>query len=446
MMQTSPMRLQIGPMRANRRRASTLLLVLTFGILLSILAMAILKASFHNFRMADRSLRWAQAMTVAEAGVESAVHSLAWSGDWVGWDNDGGQYWKQGTLHDHQGEAMGDYRVTVIDPESEQPLVRATGYVPSMDNPIVRRTVQVEVFAAERSFFEWGIYSYGDMQFDQGFWADSYDSRQGVYPGRGNGNSKAHVGGGVGVNASLAGNTAGGDPSVVNGNLQVGGTITFVGSAIEITGETIQGDAGSPPPPFPDEALAEAQANNNNDQIQIYNRYGTLIQTGLSGTELLSGGSIVASEARIVMPPGTYYLSRIEMGRDCRIEVSPAGPVTVFLDPGTADFGVVLGQRCFVNGGGATNDAHNFQVFQTGGKINFSQSLTMYAAWYAPNSPITTAQDFDIYGAIVVDGLWFSQLEAANGYGFHYDESLGRPKPAEHALVRSWVEMPPQDN
>jgi hypothetical protein len=46
----------------------------------------------------------------------------------------------------------------------------------------------------------------------------------------------------------------------------------------------------------------------------------------------------------------------------------------------------------------------------------------------------------------LVDGLWFSQLEAANGYGFHYDESLGRPRPADHALVRSWVEMPPQDN
>lgn len=420
-----PVRLIFGATwpRPNRpQRGSVLALVLIFGLMLFALAASVVDTAVHQYRTAERSLKWSQALAVAEAGAEEAFHEIAWGGRiWAGWTPKDGGFEKTSPLVDHAGKHIGVYRVTVQNPDDLHPVVYSRGYIPSITHAEVKRSVRVDATRdTKRPFFEWGIYGYSDMDFGQDFYMDSWNSEtDGQYDALKK-HTYGNIGGATGVSALFSGSMAN-----VYGSIQIGGTtgnVAAQGANPEgQPNEVIENSPATLPPPFPDEELALARVVNDNFNINGMN--GNSSTAYDSATQTLNES--------VTLLPGTYHFKGINIspsggGIEC------SGEVVIYLE---GDW--IAGEVPHFNTLG--KKPSHLRVFQKSGNISWGNNPRFYGALYAPNTTLTgLGNNPQLYGALVVSSLVFDQ-----SLQVHYDESLGKPVLGDSATVSSWVEIPP---
>jgi hypothetical protein len=405
------------------------MLVLVMIPILALIGIYLFRSVQFQSHMAHESFRHQQAMAVAEAGVEDAIlrlnERLATSNRWYSTGASPVNF--QGSLTDRQGRTVGEYSVTIIEPRSDRPTVISRSFIPSATSPDSMRIVQVTTELPPPTC-DWGVFAYNSLSFDQDFVMDSYDSTVAPYDPL-NPGTNGDMGGGELVDAYY-------DRSTVLGDIQVGGTVSY-GGWLNVTGYIAEGEPGIPPPPYPDQALLDAKAVNNNASVEITELDGTPDSIGV-GTALVLG-----KEKIITFPPGDYFFTRIELGRDCVIRTDPAGPARIFIEaPSPGDMAIVLGQHCDVNVDPYSADPHTLWLYVKQGDIQIDQAGDIYGVVFAPDSDVQIDQNGAYYGAVVGSDV---HLDA--GGGFHYDESLGTGIPeVKGTLVTSWTEVLPNNN
>jgi len=368
-------------------------------------------------------------MAVAEAGVEDAISRLneylATSNRW--YTKGASPVSFSGVLNDRQGRRVGEYRVTILEPRSDRPTVISRSFIPNATNTQAMRIVEVTTEMPGPTC-DWGVYAFNNLTFDQEFHMDSYDSTVAPYDPL-NPGTNGDMGGSSVSDAYYS-------KATVLGDIQVGGTVTY-GGWLNVTGYVAEGEPGLPPPPYPDADLAAAKTTNNNANVEITLLDGTP-EPYVGGTELVLGRDRI-----ITFPPGDYFFTKIELGRDCVIRTDPAGPAKIYVEaPSSGDLAVFMGQRCDVNIDPYTADPHNFWLYIKQGDVQIDQVGDFYGVIFGPDSNIQIDQNGGYYGAVVGYDV---NIDA--GGGFHYDESLGTGEPeVKGTLVTSWTEVLPNND
>lgn len=411
------------------RSGSTLLWTLMLSTMLLLVFASSFKSTISQARVADRIHLHDQALALAEAGVESAMHELNnTENQWNSWTSAESGYLLEVTMQEHWGTQIGQFAVTVSNASSSNPIIESTGYVPSRSDPKAKRTVRVNTEGNEApSIFEWAFFSYDYLKLGTDYIIDSYNSANGPYPGAGNANSYGNVG--------AMGDADFGNNIDIYGSMEIGGDPP--GNDPNILGNDTEGNPNemilnsspTPPPPFPDDELAQVQASNDNGLITIDgNPFG-------GGTVLNTG-----SDAVIVMPPGNYYFTEIELGSFVDILVQPTGQVRIFINASSSgDFAINMGSDCNFNANTATPS--NLRFFVKQGKVEIQSDALVYACFFAPSSESVVQSNTTLYGAFVG-----GSVEVQSTCLLHYDESLGNPSgSAGGAIVKSWTEVSPSE-
>ena len=398
-----------------------MLLVLIFSTVLFLIVFSAMRLAQFKLRMVDRSHSYKQAMAVAEAGLEYAIHEI--NQNQVG---EGSSWAATQTVLNASADPVGQFEVTLATSGGDK-VIESTGYIPSVNSPDFRRTVRITIDGnTGPPYFEWAIYSEDYLGLGGDYLIDSYDSGAGPYPGPAAANSYANIG--AGGNGNFGGNIN------LNGSMQLGGTLesnspNVLGDDSEgNANQLITGDPPTPPPTFPDAELAAVQASNDNAQITI------------NGSPFGGGTSMVLVEAAtIVIPPGDYFFTNIQLGSDTVVRVEPPGEVRMYMESSSpAGYALELGS--YLNWNVNTALPTNFQFFIKQGLVEIQSNTTFYAGMYAPNSEVTIQSDTNYYGAVVG-----GTVELQSNENFHYDEALGSPSGfSGNVLVTSWVEVTPQ--
>lgn len=295
----------------STRSGCTLPTVMIMSLVIAIAGFHVLRTVVFESDMAHRSHYHQQALGLAKSGVEAGIFKLsqmllARSSPStsttlpISSAELNAPLTLTGNLSGPAKGKVGDYTVSITASVNNRRTIDSISYIPSFADSEFSRRVRVTV-EMPNSPCDWGIYSYSHMKFDQNFVMDSYDSTVGPYGVDGNVNTNGDIGGGEGVDAYY-------NYSTVNGDIQVGGSVTY-GGYLNVTGDVSENDPAIPPPPFPDDELAAAKLSNDNNQIHV---------DGVpfaGGTELKPD-----AEATITIPPGVYFFSSIILQRDSVIE------------------------------------------------------------------------------------------------------------------------------
>lgn len=429
-------------LRGTRRHTSgsVLLLVVIVSALVMLLSVSSLRLTSFGSRMNERSHNYHRALNLAEAGLERAINELNQGA--VGAMN----FSATETVTDHDGNAIGQFIVTIADIGSGVPVIESTGYIPSASNPSVSRTVRVNAQVnLGPAYFDWAIFSYEYLHFGTSYFINSFNSTEAHHPSEVDLPSHGQIGQHGFVNTYANIGTLG---SVnMGGNVHIYGSMEAAGAA-PTTMPTLHGDdaednanefiansSPTSPPPYPDDELTAAQGSNNNANIRIFKTQNGQEMAWNGGTDLT-----VASNRTIVMPPGVYYFTSIDLASNVEIVVSPPGAVKVFVRaPSAAASAIDIDSNSWVNANTAL--ARNFTFFVKQGTVEIASNAVIFAGLFAPDSDVVLQSNFDYYGAIVAGS--FSMATSQN---FHYDEALGDPAGAAGGvLVLSWVEVTPHE-
>lgn len=433
--------------RGHRRRGSTLVLATVVSIVVLVVAAASFRSALFQHRMAYRSSEYQLAIAVAEAGAERAMNELnrdsaQWGSPWA--TAGSGTYTIQENLNDHYGNPVGTYRARVEGVGTQTPLVRATGYIPALNDEALRRSVALEAEqnVTRSPFGDFGIYTNQTLSLSSNVIIN------------------ADIGTNNRVDLKLNSNVS------INGNVQIGGSISGLGgSNVNISGTQVTGAPGTPPPPYPDADHNIARTGNANGtgsidwtfeaaNIKYYNSSGNLAAIPFKDSskriiELSANNSRLEFTA-----PGDYYLGGLLFsGERHRVRVPANGQVRLFIDAGATGDPAIKSSKMVALNGGSVNGAHHssggwttnqepagdpakLSIFVKRGKIEFGQYSTVYAGIYAPTSEINSNQYTEMYG-VLIGGL----MNVNQYFRFHVANSLLGTGGGDGAFPRVWAEV-----
>jgi RHS repeat-associated protein len=297
--------------------------------------------------------------------------------------------------------------------------------------------------ALAQATFTYGLCACTTLQASNSLTTDGFDSTKGAPDGG--------LGGNVGANAAVSwstassiggtlwtpGNVTSSNPSIVRGDLHLGGTLgggatfTVDGNAFDVN--ALPGNAkvlgtvskvSSVATPcdctnvVPVASITAAHRASNNDNSTI----------GLPPTVAVGN-----NPARIDLPCGNYYLSQINAAQALTIAVhghtalyvdgnlNASGDLAVQMDPAATLDLFVAGTFNASNGLtlGSTSDPAHCRAYVAGATFNVSGSATMGCNVYAPEAQVSLANGSTTFGAI------FGKSIQANGNAtVHYDTSV----------------------
>jgi hypothetical protein len=418
------------------RRGGVMMVVLLLAAVITVAGAYTLRTVLYQAQAADHSYHYQQALAVAEAGLESALWEFNHTtGDtrWSGWESTEDGYSTSQSVTGPDGSAIGQFQVVVYDSETLAPVIESTGFIPDTANPDAKRRLRVVALRQrEPSFFDWGIFAYGNQRFAGGFDISSYDSIEGDYSTSPNQNHTYGNIGGLG-SAFFENGTD------VFGSVEVAGSITSPRKLVHGANVDGQNNAVLPfsnptePPPFPEDDFQDVKAVNDNNT-------GLIAPVGRNILEFydpaLKTLTINENNLTIKMRPGNYYFTKISLnGNSSAILVEPQGEVRIYLEGQPATNNVFyVNNTADMNANGRARD---FKIFIKSGQVYWENAGIIHAAIFAPNSDITVDNAFEMGGSmtgrnISVDG---------GGY-FVYDEDLGRPGfTNDGAVVAAWNEI-----
>lgn len=170
--------------------------VLLIAALTAIIASLLLTRSVQEQKLAARAQASDTAFALAEAGLDQAIQALnnGWLTSAHGWSDatDGTAKLRSTTSGLPVFPGEGSIRVRIDDPTGTNPQITALGLVALPNQANVIRQLRVKVLP--RTEFSAGVVCRGTVSFYSMSYADSYDSRLGVYDAVTNRSDQVFVG------------------------------------------------------------------------------------------------------------------------------------------------------------------------------------------------------------------------------------------------------------
>jgi len=296
----------------NRQRGSALLMAIVLTAIMAVVALFAYQSTIFQNRMAERSTDYFNALNTAESGAELAMVELnrksgSTPAAWTSWSGSGTEKTITSIIKDDKNKTVGETKVTVSGVGTQNPIIKSTGFIPSITNATVKRTVQLVAKndTIPSPFGSFGIFGYESVTFKGSQAINSYNASTGAY-----GTGKANVGsmGDISFNGA----------SVVNGNVQAGGTLDKKG-AVVINGQAV--DKSNPtPPPAIEYPPYDPNPPLNNDNSKI---------TGASN--IPANGNFEIKNSNVTLPaPGTYYFNNLSFKGAKTLSIVGDGAVTIY--------------------------------------------------------------------------------------------------------------------
>lgn len=411
----------------KRERGSALLVVLLVTTILVILNAGFLAAIFTEKLNTAKASHSSLAMQVAEAGIEFTIWELNYGGaDFLAQDGWSGttDKSKSGTLTTEDGEALGEYDVTVYDPTSATPEIEATSYVPSEASSHSSRTVRVWLEETSIPLFSMAAFGINGVGLDTGVITDSYNSTVGPYGGANIGNN-----GDVGTN-SIATSPAAislGGTATIHGDASIGlsGDPNAAISGGTITGSKLAASATYNPPSM------NAPPGLPNQGSIILGSHGTAVISGDAQFSTIDIGqhSIITVDADAII----HITNTLHFDQNSQLRITNGANVSVYVD----------GSMTFDQGSSINNvsqDPLKFGLIGTDSMVNqvqFDQAGAYYGTIYAPNAAVQLDRDTIVYGAVLGQSI---QLDRNST--IHFDEALldGGAGGGNDYAVSTWLE------
>jgi len=361
-------------------------------VILFILCVAYMSLISSESRFVSMSYQSNTAINLAEAGVEKAIWEVNYGGDtWTGWALDGtDRVFTDTSFQGSNGTSMGDFTVRVVNPSGTNPIIEATGYVPSKAAAGAQRTVRVVLGSA--SVFVNGIYGGNEVKMSGGVYCDSYNSLDDPY------NPSDH---GTEGNVASSGNINISGGSYIYGNA-IPGPSCSVSDPSSVLGSTTPATSTTTLPPVD---LADYASNNDNILIGPTDKGKSPFSGGPADVKL-SGGD------NLFLPNGTFYFTSVKVSGGSTITLDSNPDVTIYC---TGDFSI--------SGGGVVNTLQQpsgLIIYSTGNSFKLSGGADFYGGLYAPNADAQISGGTDFFGALIVGG----QAKISGGSDVHFDKAL----------------------
>ncbi len=394
--------------RVNRhpdQRGIILVVTLMVVLILALLGLAFLTISGTEHQIAKNDQEIAQALYVAEGGLQTAINQL-----------------NRGLLPPAaiDGIGPGEFTVTVTDasPPAGQQRIEATGYVPTQASPRAVKRIAVLVCNAAwaainrcSSPFQDALFGLNSVTVSAST-TDSYDCANGGYGGSN-----------VGSNGDVGS----------NGNITLSGSTQVHGDAITTAGHTVSNPALVIPPgmvkteapvTMPDVACPAGGFTPSVPSLGSHSSYNPA-----TGDLKIQGGDNLTLSS-----PATYYFHNVTISPGS-LTIATGGHVDIY-----------IGGKLDAGGGSVVNSSSlptNLTILGCGADTSAwtfsSGNGNAYLGLYAPNHSLTLSGGGNLYGSFIAEGT----ITESGGTRVHYDECLGRePLNGKFAITPgSWTEL-----
>jgi hypothetical protein len=388
--------------RGRRRSTGAAVVTVLFAVfLLGAIAAAFLTVAIPQTRESVGDIAQAQALYVAEAGVDRSIAEIQ-SGIDAGGDGLGRV---AGTITGGSYEARATEKVIDGTAPRVEWRIESDASIEGGE-----RRLEVVIGAEPTTPFAWGIFANERLRLKPGAFVDSYDSRNGTYAsqrvntdptsGLSYANALGHVGSNGEIrldpNAAVMGNATPGPGETVE--LKPG---AYVSGSTEPMTEPIP----LPLPPY--EPVGPS--------------LGKLDKT--SGTLTLAAGTYHYEEFKIRGNATALVQGEVTLYVDAHCEVEGSGQIRIL--PGARLTLRHGSNNLYLRGGGVVNEDQeptSFVVYSSTDnnfKIEIDWGSDFYGALYAPAAPIRFGEGVEAFGSVVGE-----RVELENQAGFHYDEAL----------------------
>lgn len=428
-------------------RGSILVVAMLFGTLLVVALSSYVALNTHSHKMANRSFYSAEAVNMAESGLEEAIWSFnqANAGDttaWNGWTIDGSA--ARRTFNDFalSSNCTGVLKVYVdrYNPAaSEQPIVVAQASI-TLPNNQGTVTRMLEVKMKRRSYFAAGLVARNNIRFtgtsaSVDSWISDHDNNPATAAVPYN-STRRRDRGAIGATAVNA--------TITVGNADIWGTAAVGGSSTTAIQLGPNGRVG----PFSTGSGVKDPASIATD----FAAYLDVVANPTGGTVLASVGSTIGTTGVATTWRIPNITSNLTVYGDVTLIVT-AGPGTSAVDidgsesitlaPG-ATLKIYTEGDVKIVGNGLANPNDKPESFQLWGtststieqEIQIAGNGALKGVIYAPNADIHINGNGDIMGAAVG-----KEIEIDGNAAFHYDESLANWGSQTPFGVTRWREL-----
>ena len=434
--------MKIRSKKQAQQRGSVLIVTLTLGVVLLVIAASYLVLVGTQKTVVIRSQTWNAALTMAEAGVEEAMAQISASPS-----NFSTNGWGQsGSIYGPMTRTLAGGSYSVIISNSLVPVIYSTGYttVPITGDNIFR-AVRVAT-AQQQSVFNVSLGAINNISFNgNGVATDSFNSHDPNKSTNGQYDStKTSTNGNV---ASVQGLVDIGNHTIL-GNLYLGPNATYDNSGT-VSG-TVYNDynVNYPDVTLPTGASGWAIATPTTTTLYTTNisKKGVAIITSTSSPLTYdfttSGNYTLTSDAFPIV---------VEAGVSVTLNVTSTSfsPTSLQIHGGTANSGTAVlymnGPTSISMAGNSAVDASNrpenlwYYGLSTLTSVTFSGTSTFVGVIYAPDATLTLNGGGNNLGVI---GSTITKSINMNGhYDFHYDESLATNGLSRGFIATSWQEL-----
>lgn len=410
--------------KKQTEKGMMLVLALIVSFVMLVVAVPFLFRLSSQYRSAERSYRALAALNLAEAGAERAIWELN-HGDVSTWDGDDEQ--RTMTISSFQtsgGTAIGDIDIILTDPESDNPIVEATGRVPYIDDLTIVKKIRVVLEKSDPSFFDFGLFGNEGVHLNSNALIDSYDSRDGLYGGS-NVKSQGDVGTNaihygcitLDSNAEIYGDALSGPESDPEDVINTKSNSHIYGEKLALSGLK---EMPSIPPP---EGLP-----NRGDYFLGSSGQETINESGEYLSFKLDSNAKVTITADVTL----YITGEFSMKSNTILEIADGVSAAIYL-------GGSFVQDSNTQFDNISKNPSKLTLFGTdsfNGQMEWNSDNGFWGAIYVPRANVICPSNTDFYGSMVAN-----YIEINSNGKIHYDEALGPQGGASFSyVVRSWQE------
>lgn len=374
--------------------------VLAASLVLIIIIAPLISWTVNEYSWTTRSFNSLRALNLADAGAELAIWDIVHNeAKFNGWQGSNPKTLMLYSFTDNLGEAIGDVSISVLNTSPDHYLITSQGFVPTLSEPLARKTVKVKVFP--HALFNNGVFGYNSVRLSGNALVDSYDSTSGPY-------------------SEL---TAGNDADV-----GTNGAMTFLENS-QVNGDIFVGPNGSVSGDIPTHVNGEDYYTASDVELGNLPDYGGLILLSSEGNKIYGGQTI------FTLPSGQYRYESLTVEGQASVTISSHSRIYIHNDFSIAGQAVVITNEdveVYIMGNGifagqgivnSTGEAKNLEIYGVGSgtTLSYTGQNDFYGTIFAPYSSIYMAGDADVFGAIVG-----KDVELAGNIKFHYDEDLKR--------------------
>jgi len=421
-----------GFKKQKEEQGSVLVIGVLFLAFMLLLAVPFLFMLSNENRLTEKSYKSMAALSLAEAGVESAIWELN-NGDISSWSGTSAlRTMNIASFQTADGNVIGSIDIRIEDPGSDNPVIESTGRLPYIGTLTVDRTARVVLELGEgyTSLFDFGVFGDEGLELASRAQIDSYDSRIGEYDSHNPGTS-----GHTGTNATHLGCIYLSPNARIYGNASTGPESIPEDVIITKPVSTISGEklALSSPKEMP--SIPSPEGMTYQGEYLLDGTVDTISESGEYTHFRLSNNAKVTITADVTL----YITGDFSMASNSQIEIADDVNVTIYL-------GGSFLQESNTQINNLSLDATKLQVYGTDsftGDMEWRSNTDFWGTFYAPRAHITYNSESDFYGSIVGRYLDFSSQAT-----IHYDEALGDLKVSTGSegapfVVKSWQEIVP---